>query len=343
MGIEACPQRDYGRRITVERPSMPLASKSRQKWPRLIVVVTLVLSVFVTLAFPPRGVAQDDQELPLNGAFTVTIGQRDIPPGLADGTALAGTWSVDFGSDGAFSVTRLDVGEVASGTFESGATTVTFDEWSGLVGCSIEGENVGATYSWRRSESTLTLTPIREACAERITLLSTRSLGSNAACAGNQDAAAGPPIGDAFDAGTPVAEVPGDSGVTAQEGLSESAQTESAVDDLLGRANGCWASGDPQSFLALQSDAAIQSLIFMAPPDVIVSQLRQAMMSPASFERIGDVNVNGSDSAWAYVQFTFDDEPTPLRVEFVNQHGQWLFDTYIPSVLSTSPSINGPS
>src|SRR3712207_7093862 len=39
--------------------------------------------------------------------------------------------------DGSFSLSRQDVGEVVRGTFEAAEATLTFNEWSGLVGCDI--------------------------------------------------------------------------------------------------------------------------------------------------------------------------------------------------------------
>jgi hypothetical protein len=323
-------------------------SKTWQKWPQLAVPLVVAWSTCVLFATPSTGKAQDDQRLDdLTGVFTVTIAKPDIPHNLADGPTLEGIWSIDLGSDGAFSIARLDVGQIVSGTYEASATTLTFNEWNGLIGCAVGEEDGGAVYGWRRSESALTLTPIREACPERIALLSTRPLGSDEACAGSTRPEIAPSIDAAGDTrlpGTPEAEAPRESGVTAQEGLSDVAETEMAVDGLLGQANGCWATGDPQSFLALHSDAVVQQLVFAAPPDVIVAQLRQAMMEPASFERIGDVNLSGSDQAWAYVQLTFADQSQPLRVDFVNDHGQWLFDTYIPMALSSPlSSVNLPS
>lgn len=313
-----------------------------QKWPRFVFPLFAICSLCSLVATLSPSEAQDNQRLDdLAGVFTVTIAKPDIPQNLADGPALEGIWSLDFGSDGAFSIVRLDVGQIASGTYEAGATTVTFSEWEGLIGCTIGKDDGGAIYSWRRSESALTLTPIREACTERITLLSTRPLGSNEACAGSPEPGTAPSISSAGDTilpGTPAAEVPPVSGVAAQEGLSDAAETELAVDGLLGQANGCWATGDPQSFLALHTDAVVQQLVFAAPPDVVVSQLGQAMRNPASFERIGDVNVSGSDQAWAYVQFSYAGQSQSLRVDFVNDHGHWLFDTYIPMALFSPPS-----
>jgi len=320
-------------------------TKIWQKWPRLIVIFIVAWPLWGQFAIPSSGEAQDEQHLDdLEGTFTVTIAGPDIPRNLSDGPALEGIWSVDFGTDGAFTVTRLDVGQVASGRYEVGATTITFSQWNGLIGCAGDDGEGDATYGWRRSESAVTLTPIREACPERITLLSTRPLGSDQACAGFPQPLSAPavaPADETIPASTPKADVPPVSGVAVQEGLSEAAEAEMAVDALLRRANGCWATGDPQSFLALHSDAAIQQLVFTAPPDILVSQLRQTMLNPATFERIGDVNLSGTDRAWAYVQFIYDDEPLPVLVDFINEHGNWLFDTYIPStLLSSAADVN---
>src|SRR3954451_1463410 len=231
------PEASRADRIIEERPFMLLKDMIWQKWPRLVVTLFVVWSLWALIGRPSTGLAQDNHRLDnLSGVFTVTIAESDVPQNLADGPALEGIWSVDFGSDGAFSIVRLDVGQVASGTFEAGATTVTFNEWNGLIGCAVGKEDGGAIYGWRRSDNTLTLTPIKEACTERITLLSTRPLGSNEACAGTSGlgiASSNASAGDTMFPGTPSSEVPPALGVAAQEGLSDAAKTELAVDGLL--------------------------------------------------------------------------------------------------------------
>ena len=310
-----------------------------QKWGQLLVLLIVTSSLSTVIAPPPAALAQDNQQpQPLEGVFTVTIDAVDVPAGLSDGPALAGVWSIDLGGDGDFSLYRLDVGQVASGRFETGDTTITFNEWNGIIGCIIgDGGDDEATYGWRRSESSLILTPIRESCPVRMTLLATRPLGSEEACVAPAQSVIDPSIvaaGDRGVVGTPSAGVPQASGVAAQEGLSEVAKAEAAIDGLLGQANGCWATGDAQSFLALHSDNVIQQLVFMAPPDLLVSRLRQLMRAPASFDRIGDVILADPDHAWTYVELTYDADPLPQRVDFVNQDGTWLFDTYLPLTLS---------
>ena len=143
------------------------------------------LLTVVALAMPTIALFQDDQESqPLSGVFTVTITRGDIPPNLAGGPALAGLWNVTFSGDGSFSLARQDVGEVVTGRFEAAAATLTFNEWSGLVGCDITADSgETATYAWQQTDDRLTLTPITDSCTERLTLLTTRPLGGFEACA----------------------------------------------------------------------------------------------------------------------------------------------------------------
>ena len=80
-------------------------------------------------------------------------------------------------------------------------------------------------------------------------------------------------------------------GVAAQEGLSEGADAEDAIDSLLRQANGCWATGDPTRFLALHSDEVIAQIALVGPIEEFARQLRLFMATPLSFERIGPVNL----------------------------------------------------
>jgi hypothetical protein len=127
---------------------------------------------------------------------------------------------------------------------------------------------------------------------------------------------------------TPVAEVPPVSGVAAQEGLSEGADAEEAIDSLLRQANGCWATGDPTRFLALHSDLVISELGFIGPLEDFARQLRLFMATPLVFERIGPVNLVDPDHAWAYVEVSLGGEAIPQRLDFVFENGAWLFDTF---------------
>ena len=147
------------------------------------IAVLFSLLTAVALVMPAFAFFQDDQQddqesQPLSGVFTVTITSGDIPPNLAGGPALAGLWNVTFNGDGSFRLARQDVGEVVTGRFEAAEATLTFNEWSGLVGCDITADSgEPATYAWQQTDDRLTLTPITDSCTERLTLLTTRSLG----------------------------------------------------------------------------------------------------------------------------------------------------------------------
>lgn len=310
---------------------MRLPRSVQPPWPRAALLAAL-LSLFsmVALALPALALppAQDDVETqPLRGVFTVTVTRGDIPTNLAGGPSLAGLWNITFNGDGTFSLARQDVGSVVTGTFEAGEATLAFNEWSGIVGCDIADGGEPATYAWRQTEDVLTLTPISDSCVERLTLLTTRSLGGFEACAASPRTLADPFATD-IPLATPVADAPPVSGVAAQEGLSEGADAEAAIDSLLRQASGCWATGDPTRFLALHSVSVIEEIAFVGPPEEFARQLRLFMSTPVAFERIGPVNLIDPDHAWAYVEVSLGGEPLPQRVDFVFEDGAWLFDTF---------------
>jgi hypothetical protein len=307
----------------------------RPAWPRAAAIAAMFsLLTMVVLAMPAIALFQDleDQEpQPLSGVFTVTITRGDIPPNLAGGPALAGLWNVTFNGDGSFSLARQDVGQVVTGRFEAAEATLTFNEWSGLVGCDITADSgEPATYAWRQTDDRLTLTPITDSCTERLTLLTTRPLGGFEACAVSPRSLADPfATGFAPEAlATPVAVEDVATGVAAQEGLSEGAEAEEAIDSLLRQANGCWATGDPTRFLALHSNRVVEEIAFIGPVEEFARQLRLFMATPLSFERIGPVNLIDPEHAWAYVEVTLGGDPLPQRVDFVFENGTWLFDTF---------------
>ena len=305
-----------------------------------VCAMAVALLVMATAALPTAALFQDEAEpQPLRGVFTVTITRGDIPSNLAGGPSLTGLWNMTFDGDGSFSLARQDVGAIVSGAFEAGNATLRFTEWTGIVGCPIAadgGEPV--SYAWRQSDDTLTLTPISDTCTERLTLLSTRSMGGFEACV-TGPRTLGDPFATDIPLATPVAEAAAVSGVAAQEGLSEGADADEAIDGLLRQANGCWATGDPTRFLALHSLRVIDEISFIGPFDEFARQLRLLMSTPVSFERIGPVNLIDTDHAWAYVEVTLGGDPLPQRVDFVFENGAWLFDTFF---LFGPPTPTGP-
>jgi hypothetical protein len=323
----------------MERSTDPYSKRPRT------VVIAAIVSVFtcLMLAFPALARWQDEPELqPLTGVFTVTVARPDVPRGLSGGPALIGLWNITFNGDGTFSLSRQDVGSVVSGTFAASEASLTFTEWTGIVGCPITPESEPVTYAWRQVDETLTLTSVTDSCPERLTLLTTRSLGGFEACV-VAPIDVSDPFAAAFDEdgflATPIAEVEAVTGVAAQEGLAEGADAEDAIDSLLRQANGCWATGDPTRFLALHSSLVIQEIAFGGPLEDFARQLRLFMGTPLVFERIGEVQLTDPDHGWAYVEVTLGEDSLPQRMDFVFENGAWLFDTFF---LFGPPSPDGP-
>jgi hypothetical protein len=314
---------------------MVFTSLVRRTW-SLTAMAAVLLSLLTTaaLTLPAIALFQDEPATqPLTGVYTVTVARQDVPSGLSGGPALVGLWNITFNGDGTYSLARQDVGEVVSGTFEAAEATLTFNSWSGIVGCDIPADGgEPASYAWRLEDETLTLTPITDSCVERLTLLTTRPLGGFEACVTEPRSLADPFAGDpdaALVFGTPVAEAtPVTIGVAAQEGLSEGADAEEAIDQLLRQANGCWATGDPTRFLALHSERVVQEIAFVGPLEDFARQLRLFMATPLVFERIGPVNLIDPDHAWAYVEVTLGGDPIPQRMDFVFEDDAWLLDTF---------------
>jgi hypothetical protein len=295
------------------------------------------LALTVALAIPALARYQDDAAS-LAGAFTVTIGPEEVPAGLVDGPALAGQWTLTFDDDGAFSLARQDVGEVVSGAFEAGPTTLAIREWTGIIGCGSAEGDATATYAWRQADDRLTLTPIDDTCAERLALLTTHPFGSFEACAPPQPTGFDPFAAAASD-GTPVSGTAPGRGVAAQEGYSEGSQIEGEIDGLLRQAGGCWATGDPERFMALHSQGLLSQLAAMGPADEFTRELQTFMQTPLRFERVGEVHLDDPDHAWAYVEVDLGDQPLAQRVNFVQEGGVWLFDSFI---LFGPPLPGGP-
>jgi hypothetical protein len=58
-----------------------------------------------------------------------------------------------------------------------------------------------------------------------------------------------------------------------------------------------------------------------------------------TLKRIGEVTLDDPDHAWAYVEVNLSGQPNPQRVNFVQENGTWLFDSF---VLFGPPTPSGP-
>lgn len=309
----------------------------RSRQPR---VVGLAVVCLLLACIPAVSLAQEASPAsPLAGAYSTTVARDEIPSELAGGPSLAGRWILTFGEQGEFSLARQDVGIVAAGTYVAGPTSLDLTSWSGIVGCDLPGTgSAAARYAWRQADQQLTLTPLDDPCPERLALLAGRPFGQAAACV-IPEPIMPDPFAQTDAAGTPVPGPAVASGVSAQEGFSESAMMAAGIDSLLQSASGCWAIADPDRFMLLHSQSLLGQIAMMGPPDQFTRELRTLMATPLRFTRIGEVQEIDPSRAWSYVEVDLGGEVGVLRVDFVLDHGLWLFDSF---ALFGPPSAGSP-
>ena len=314
--------------MQIQPVSMSNLGRTRSSgWLRIGASVLILGAVMQAMALSTW--AQTTPEQDLTGVYTVTIVRPDLPPGLPGSAALVGLWTVAFNADGTYSMERQDVGQVASGTYEVAGSTLTFNDWNGIVGCGTPTEPTdAAAYAWQLDETGLTLTPVNDLCTDRQVLFATRPFASFEACTttplGAMPLMAQPEGTPVMAEATPVAA----GGVAAQEGLAADDDPEEAVDRLLRQGTGCWATGDPARFLPLHSQAVLSELGSIGPLAEFAATLQTLMTTPLSFQRIGNLTMVDPSHAWAYVEVSFGGEPLPQRMDFVYEDGAWLMDTF---------------
>jgi hypothetical protein len=311
---------------------------------RFIAFALAAMALLVSALTAPA-VARQDGIDDLVGIYSVSIAKPDLPANLPGRAALLGTWTITFAADGTFIVARQDVGPVTSGEYTVSGSTLTIDDWNGLIGCGAPvAENPGATYAWRPAGDGIALTVIEDPCTDRRLLFATHPLTGFEACSVAPLGASSMPLAAASPVplATPVS---ASRGVGAQEGLPQGESSEAAIDSLLRQATGCWASGDPARFLALHSQKALSDIGLIAPLADFARDLRLFMSTPISFTRIGDITVTGPDTAWAYVEISLGGDRIPQRLDFVREDGVWLFDAFFlfgPTPPTTDTTVPAP-
>lgn len=315
----------------------------QQTGPALSKILAAVVALLIVLTTGAPALARQAAAAPqaIAGVYSMAVAPEDLVGEASDAATFTGRWTLTLGRDGAFSLARADVGEVASGVFDSGPATLTFDSWQGIIGCPIATDGAPAEYAWRLANNALTLTTIADVCPDRVALLTLQPLGQAALCIGDDQPGddpfsvldAQPGTDQADDAPTPG------SGITAQEGNASGESPEAGIDALLEEASGCWAVSDLDRFMALHSTGLVNQIAMMGPPEAFNAELTSFMEAPLRLQRIGQVHLDDPDHAWAYVEISLDEQPNPQRVNFVREHDSWRFDSFF---LFGPPQPSGP-
>ena len=317
---------------------------------QLVAIATVAVVMAVSSLLPGLDAgAQDDG---LVGDFTVSISSESVPQDIPDGATIVGRWRISFLEGGRYEGERLDLGVLVRGSYSVEGDTVTITDEEGAVSCSNpsnqpaqSGDVSTATYRFEVDSNSLTLTPEQEGCALRRVLLSTTDLVPFVAC--NTEPIELATAGDGDDEDDDVGargqgpaprdvETPEQASPTAEPVADETAEaeatetpedepgsTEEQIDELLAQMTACWATGEPERFLALWSDDFRAQFL---EEEGALDSLRAAMQVPLTWERAGDVNMDGDDRAEAVVRTTTLDEEEFVRFRFVFENGGWKWD-----------------
>lgn len=307
---------------------------------RLAILVAVFFGLPLASFLPaPLARAQDDEN-ELVGDFTVSITDEAVPQDLANGETVVGRWRISFGADGSYEGARLDLGEVlVRGTYSVDGDKVTITDEEGLVSCSndyMRGPQAAdvsvGVYQYDLDADGLTLIPDVDNCALRLVLLSTTTMIPFIACTtepielavtgggpSNDPGARGPGLPPDEQATVEATSTPAAATPIADEDLSP----EEQIDNLLAQMTACWATAEPGRFLALWSEEFRADFL---EDETALESLRAAMQVPLSWERAGDVRMDGDDRAEAVVRSTTLDEEEFVRFLFVFENGAWRWD-----------------
>lgn len=317
------------------------------------------LAVAVTLAvgalLPGRwSSAQSPSELV--GDYAVSISSGDIPEDLASGAVLVGRWHVAFRADGTYFAERNDIGTVVTGSYGVDGDALTVTDEAGLVSCSNAAAAVGdqgdvstGTYTVTRDEDLLALTKTEDACRTRSILFGTRDFGLFVACltsaqAGDASPVASPesaeatPVaddelstgrdeqsgdgGDLFDLLTPK---PDDSSSDSPSGETAT-EVDQEIDALLGQMTACWQTQEAEQFLPLLTDDFREAFLGAGTEEEQIADLEQLMIQPLVWERAGDIELDGDDTATVVVRLSIAGSDQFLTYRFLLGGDGWRWD-----------------
>jgi hypothetical protein len=297
----------------------------------------LVAGLLVLLLQPFALTSAQDSELV--GEYAVSIVKEDVPLDMLNGPTTIGQWQVVFNSDGTYSMSRSDLGQMVTGTYEVEGNQVTITDEEGLLSCANLGADPGETgetatgvYSWAIDGELLSLTPEEENCATRELILSTRELDHFVSCETqpvSSESAATP------EQATPVEATPEEDSLGALVGQVEmaspspvdSTSVEAGIDGLLEQLTACWGTGDPSRFLPLLTDEYAATLLNAGDTqDDLIRNLAAAMGTAVTYERAGDVNVIDDTHVSAIVRTSNGQEEQFTRFRFALVDGEWKLD-----------------
>ena len=317
--------------------------------------LAVALALAVGALLPGRwSSAQSPSELV--GDYAVSISSADIPEDLASGAVLVGRWHVAFRTDGTYDAERNDIGTVVTGSYEVDGDALTVTDEAGLVSCSNATAAVGdqgdvstGPYSVARDEGVLALTKTEDGCRTRSILFGTRDFGLFVACLTNAPAGDASPVaspgaaeatpvgddelstgreerqsddGDLFDLLTPKAD---DAAADSPSGV-DTTEVDQEIDVLLGQMTACWQTQDAEQFLPLLTDEFQTAFLGGGTEEEQVAELEQLMIQPLVWERAGDIELDGDDTATVVVRLSIAGSDQFLTYRFLLGDDGWQWD-----------------
>jgi hypothetical protein len=236
-------------------------------------------------------------------------------------------------------MTRTDVGQLVTGTYEVKGNEVTITDQTGLLSCAgaaaanePNGDVASGTYEWSIQGDHLSMEVKDDGCATRKLILGTRDFTYFVSCqtpGGSEAAAASPEASPVASGSSDLSDlaIKAEDATPAASPASNTAEVEKGIDGLLDQLTACWATGDPARFLPLLTDQYAQSLLNAGQSqDDLIRNLATAMASPITYQRAGDVTIIDDTHATAIVRTSNGEQEQFIRFKFALVDGEWKLD-----------------